>query len=69
MKNKVDKDAPQFIVSNGRPTAVILDIREYKQLLEKAEDIEDLRLLKEMRQKKLAFKKLDDFLKEYQPDV
>jgi hypothetical protein len=46
-----------------------LDIDEYQEMLEKLEDFEDLKMLEEMRKKPLKFKKLDDFLKEYQPGV
>jgi len=34
-------------------------------MLERLEDIEDLMALEEMRKKPLAFRKLDDFLREY----
>lgn len=44
--------------------AVILDIDEYEEILERQEDAEDLRVLEEMREKPLQFRKLDDFLKE-----
>ena len=38
-------------------------------MLERLEDIEDLKMLEEMRKGSLDFKKLDDFLKDYSPDV
>lgn len=38
-------------------------------MLERIEDMEDLKTLKEMRTRPLKFKKLKDFLKEYQPDA
>ena len=47
---------------DGKPAAVILDIEEYRELLERLEDSADLRILKQMRTKPLKFRKLDDFL-------
>lgn len=53
-------------MKEGKP-AVILDIDVYKGLLERLEDIEDLKILEEMRKKPLKFRKLEEFLKEYHP--
>ena len=38
-------------------------------MLERLEDLKDLNMLKEMRKRTLKFRKLEDFLKEYQPGV
>ena len=48
----------------GKPTAVILSIEEYRNLLERLEDAEDLKTLRSMRKKPLKFRKLEDFLKD-----
>jgi PHD/YefM family antitoxin component YafN of YafNO toxin-antitoxin module len=69
MKGKTTKKVPEVVFREGKPTAVILDINEYKEMLERLEDVEDLRMLEEMRKKPLKFRKLEDFLKEYQPSV
>lgn len=69
MKGRVKKKAPEIILREGKPSAVILDIEDYRELLERLEDLEDLAVLQEMRRKTLKFRKLDDFLKEYQPVV
>lgn len=53
---------PQIVLKNGKPAAVILDIDEYQQLLERAEDAWDLKTLRRMRRRRLRFRKLDDFL-------
>ena len=45
-------------MENGEPSAVILDIEEYKDMLERLEDAEDLKTLEDMRKKPLKFKKL-----------
>lgn len=55
----------EFIYRNGKPTAVIIDIDEYEEMLERLEDAEDLRILRRMRNRPLKFRKLDEFLKEY----
>jgi hypothetical protein len=45
---------------DGRPTAVILDIVEYEELLERAEDLDDLRALRRIREHPLRFRSLSD---------
>jgi prevent-host-death family protein len=69
MKGVTKKKAPEIILREGKPSAVILDIEDYRELLERLEDLEHLAVLQEMRKKTLKFRKLDDFLKEYQPVV
>jgi PHD/YefM family antitoxin component YafN of YafNO toxin-antitoxin module len=69
MKGKVKRNPPGIVLKEGKPTAVILDIDDYREMLERLEDLEDLNMLKEMRKKPLKFRKLDDFLKEHQPGV
>jgi prevent-host-death family protein len=69
MKGKAKRKAPQIIFSEGKPRAVILDIDDYQEMLERLEDTEDLRELERMRKGSLSFRKLDDFLKEYSPRV
>jgi PHD/YefM family antitoxin component YafN of YafNO toxin-antitoxin module len=69
MTPKARKKAPEIILREGKPAAVILDIEAYQEMLERLEDVEDLKMLAEMRKKPLKFKKLEDFLGEYQPGV
>ena len=69
MKGKVKRNAPGVVFKEGKPSAVILDIDEYREMLERLEDLEDLNMLKEMRKKPLKFRKLEDFLKENQSGV
>jgi len=69
MAPKARKKAPEIILRNGKPAAVILDIEAYQEMLERLEDIEDLKMLAEMRNRPMKFKKLEDFLEEYQPGV
>ncbi len=69
MKGKTKKKAPEIVLREGKPSAVILDIDEYREMLERLEDLEDLNALKEMRKKPLKFRRLEDFLKEFHPSV
>ena len=69
MRSKTKRKSPEIVFREGRPAAVILDIAEYKRMLERLEDMDDLRTLESMRKKPLKFRSLDDFLKEYHPSV
>lgn len=64
MKAKAKKPGPEIIVKDGKPRAVILDIDEYQEMLERLEDVDDLEMLQKMRQQPLIFRKLEDFLEE-----
>jgi PHD/YefM family antitoxin component YafN of YafNO toxin-antitoxin module len=67
MKNT--SSAPEIVIRNGKPVAVILDIDRYQELLERVADAEDLEALEEMRRKPIEFRPLTEFLSEYSPDV
>ena len=69
MRSKMKRKIPEVVIREGKPAAVILDIDEYREMLERLEDVENLRMLEEMRKKPLKFKKLETFLKEYHPGV
>jgi PHD/YefM family antitoxin component YafN of YafNO toxin-antitoxin module len=64
MNTKAKRKEPEIIFRGGKPAAVIIDIDEYQEMLERLEDAEDLKILAEMRQKPLKFKRLEDFLAE-----
>jgi PHD/YefM family antitoxin component YafN of YafNO toxin-antitoxin module len=64
MKTRRKRRDPEIVMRHGKPAAVILDIEEYRELLERLEDAEDLKLLNIMKKKPLKFRKLEDFLKE-----
>ena len=69
MKSKTKRKVPEIVLREGKPSAVILDIEEYREMLERLDDLEDLNMLKEIRKRPLKFRKLEEFLKEYQPGV
>ena len=54
---------PKIILENGKPSGVILNWKDFQEILEKIEDIYDLSEIKKMKKKK--FRKFDDFLKKY----
>lgn len=64
MKTRKKRTTPEIVFRQGKPAAVILDIDEYRELLERLEDAEDLKMLAAMRKKPLKFRKMEDFLKE-----
>jgi len=69
MKRKMGTNSSDIILRDGKPVAVILDIDEYQELLERLEDHDDLHMLEEIRKKRLKFRRLEEFLKEYSPSV
>ena len=62
MRSRKKKTEPEIVMRGGKPAAVILDIEEYRSLLERLEDAEDLRMLNAMHKRPLKFRKLEDFL-------
>ena len=58
-----EKKESEIVFRDGKPVAVILNIEEYQGILEQLEDIEDLKVLEEMRKKPLKFRRLEEFLK------
>lgn len=62
MRSKRKK--PEIVLRDGKPSAVILDIDHYEELLERLEDLGDLAALKKIRAKPLRFRKFSDFVKE-----
>ncbi|MEK6643660.1 MAG: type II toxin-antitoxin system Phd/YefM family antitoxin [Planctomycetota bacterium] len=55
---------PEIVLREGKPSAVILDIDQYEELLERLEDIGDLKALQKMRSKTQSFRRFSDFLAE-----
>lgn len=55
---------PEIVTRNGKPVSVIIPIEDYKELLERAEDADDVAWLKRARKKKLHYRSLDDYLTE-----
>jgi len=56
---------PEVVYRNNKPVSIIIDIDEYNEMLERLEDIEDLKFIENLKNENLKFRKLDDFLAEY----
>lgn len=59
---KVMPSEPEIITRKGKPVSVILPIKVYQELLERAEDAEDVAWLKRARRKNLRYRPLEDYL-------
>jgi len=58
------KTTPEIVTRNGKPVSVIVPIKKYEELLERAEDTSDLKWLKRARAGKLQYRPLEDYLAE-----
>lgn len=61
----------QYLVDEktGKKTGVVHRIEEYKELLEKDEDTEALKMLNNLRKEKIITRSFDDFLADYSENV
>ena len=59
---KATQREPEIVTRNGKPVSVILPIKEYEELLERAEDAEDVAWLKRARRRKLHYRPLEEYL-------
>jgi hypothetical protein len=55
---------PEIVTRNGKPVSVIIPIKDYQELLERAEAAEDAAWLKRARRKPLHYRPLEDYLAE-----
>jgi PHD/YefM family antitoxin component YafN of YafNO toxin-antitoxin module len=62
---KILKTKPQLVMKDGKPNAIIIDIKDYRKLLERLEDKEDIADLAKMRNAGLNVRKLSDFLTDH----
>ena len=53
---------PEIVTRRGKPVSVILPIADYEELLERAEDAEDVAWLKAARKKPQQYRPLEDYL-------
>jgi len=54
----------EIVTRKGKPVSVIIPIKDYEELLERAEDTDDAVWLRHARRKPLHFRPLDDYLAE-----
>jgi PHD/YefM family antitoxin component YafN of YafNO toxin-antitoxin module len=55
---------PEIVTRNGKPVSVIIPIEDYEELLERAEDAEDVAWLKKARRKPPHYRPLENYLAE-----
>lgn len=55
---------PQFVFKDKKPTAVLLDLKDYQTILERLEDLQDIQELERIRKNKLTFRPFEDLRKE-----
>jgi antitoxin Phd_YefM of type II toxin-antitoxin system len=55
---------PEIVTRGGKPVSVILPIKDYEELLERAEDAEDVLWLKKARRRPMHFRPVEDYLAE-----
>jgi Antitoxin Phd_YefM, type II toxin-antitoxin system len=53
---------PEIVYRNGRPTAVLLDIRVYEKLLERLEDLHDIEVLNRRLKEGPVYRDFDAYL-------
>lgn len=53
---------PEIVTRSGKPVSVILPIKEYEELLERAEDAADLAWLKGSRRDEVQYRPLEEYL-------
>ena len=56
MRNNPRKKSVQVVTENEEPSAVIPGFEDYREMLERLEDLGDLEVLKEMRKKPMEFR-------------
>ena len=54
---------PEMIYKGGKPTAVILPLADYEELLERIEDSSDVRWLRKTRAQGTSYRPFSDYLK------
>ena len=55
---------PEIVTRKGKAISVIIPIKDYEELLERAEDLEDLAWLKRARRRPLHYRPLEEYLAE-----
>jgi len=55
---------PEIVTRKGKPVSVIVPLKDYEELLERAEDAEDITWLRRARRKPLHYRPLEDYLSE-----
>ncbi len=65
MRTKTRRKKLELVYTDNEPTAVILDINEYREILERLEDADDLKYVERLRNRPLKLKAFELFLSEH----
>jgi len=58
-----DPHKPDVILRNGKPAAVVLDIEDYEAMLERLEQLDDLKAIRAMKKKDWETVGFDQYLR------
>ena len=61
---KTSLGEPEIVTHKGKAISVIIPIKDYEELLERAEDVEDMVWLKRARRRPLHYRPLEEYLAE-----
>ena len=61
---KATLSEPEIVTRRGKPVSVIVPIKEYEELLERAEDAADIAWLRRARRNPLHYRPLEEYLAE-----
>ncbi len=53
---------PEIVTKKGKPVSVILPIKQYREMIERLEDADDVAWVKKARRKKLYYRRLEEVL-------
>lgn len=59
---KASLPEPEIISRKGKPVAVILPIKAYREIIERLEDADDMAYLRKARRKPMQYRPLDEVL-------
>jgi len=59
---KTGNAEPEIVTRKGKPVSVIIPIKDYQELLERVEDMDDVVWLKRARRKPLHYRPLEEYL-------
>ncbi len=69
MKKAKERKPTRLIMENGKPSDVIISIKEYEKLLERVEDAADLAYIRRLTKKQLKSRPFEEFMAEHFPGV
>ena len=69
MSSQPKKKAVPVIVEKGKPPSVIISLKEYEELLERAQDFEDLEYIRKLTKRRLKSRPFEEFMAEHFPGV